>query len=148
MTFRNLKMSNSRVFAQPPPLPSLTPVLGQTIERCITLQPQASLTGDMDEHSREVLVQMLLRNIRQMYYSRAYCQPRLQRFMIRAQPPPPPSEEEPALKPPPEETVTTAASKASKVDGVRNFAGVVVFVYQAFIRSKHSQERFTCVCRK
>ena len=136
-------MSNSRVFAPPPPPPT---ILGQTIDRYITLQPQASLTGDMDEHSREVLVQMLLRNIRQMYYSRAYCQPRLQRFMIRAQPPPPPSEEEPAPQPPPEETVTTA-SKA-EVDGVRNFAGVVVFVYQAFIHSKHSQESFTCVCRK
>ena len=93
---------------------------------------------------------MLLRNIRQMYYSRAYCQPRLQRFMIRAQPPPPPppppSEEERAQQPPSYESVTTA-SKA-EVDAVRNFAGVVVFVYQAFIRSKHNQESFTCLCQK
>ena len=83
----------------------------------------------MDEHSREMLVQMLLRSIRQMYYSRAYCQPRLQRFMIRAQPPPSPSEEEPPPQPPPEETVTTA-SKA-EADGVRNSVSVVV--YQVFI---------------
>lgn len=92
----------------------------------VSLQPQPSLTGDMDEQSREVLVQMLLRNIRQMYYSRAYCEPRLQRFMIRAQPPPPPPpyEPQPPPVPSPKETVTSAASTA--VDGVRNGFYVVV----------------------
>ena len=52
----------------------------------------------MDENTREIFVQLLLRNIRQMYYSRAYCYPRLERFMVHAPPPPPPSEELPPSK--------------------------------------------------
>ena len=52
----------------------------------------------MDENTREIFVQLLLRNIRQMYYSRAYCYPRLERFMVHAPPPPPPSEEQPPSK--------------------------------------------------
>lgn len=59
----------------------------------------------MDEQNREIFVQLLLRNIRQMYYSRAYCYPRLERFMIHGPPPPSPSEE----LPPPKETVVTPA---------------------------------------
>ena len=56
----------------------------------------------MDEHSREVFEQLLLRNIRQMYYSRAYCEGRLQRFMIKRKtpPPPPPAQPEAPSKPP------------------------------------------------
>lgn len=73
--------------------------------------PQATLTGDMDDPSREMLLHMLLRNIRQMYYSRAYCRPRLQRFMIRAEPPPPPCKQERPPQPPPAETAA-AANKA------------------------------------
>lgn len=60
--------------------------------------PQARITEDMDDQTREILVQMLLRNIRQMYYSRAYCYPRLERFMIHAPSPPPPGEEQPPSK--------------------------------------------------
>ena len=56
----------------------------------------------MDERSREVFEQLLLRNIRQMYYSRAYCEGRLQRFMIKRKtpPPPPPAQPEAPSKPP------------------------------------------------
>lgn len=53
----------------------------------------------MSEQSREMFVQLLLRNIRQMYYSRAYCEPRLQRFMIRAKPPQPPSQSQAGSEP-------------------------------------------------
>lgn len=64
--------------------------------------PTSSLTQDMDERSREVFEQLLLRNIRQMYYSRAYCEGRLQRFMIKrgTPPPPPPAQPEASSKPP------------------------------------------------
>ena len=76
----------------------------------------------MDDHSREMLTQLLLRNIRQMYYSRAYCEPRLQRFMIRAPPPEPtqpaPSKPQPPPKSDPEEE-TVAADVKAEVDGVR-----------------------------
>ena len=76
----------------------------------------------MDDHSREMLIQLLLRNIRQMYYSRAYCEPRLQRFMIRAPPPEPsppaPSKPQPPPKSDPEEE-TVAADVKAEVDGVR-----------------------------
>lgn len=79
--------------------------------------PISSLTQDMDERSREMFVQLLLRNIRQMYYSRAYCEPRLQRFMIRASPPPPPPQPEAPSEPssgtPPEDSKATD----TKVDG-------------------------------
>lgn len=70
------------------------------VERVIRNRlPQSSLTADMSEQSREMFVQLLLRNIRQMYYSRAYCEPRLQRFMIRAKPPQPPSQSQAASQP-------------------------------------------------
>lgn len=93
----------------------------------MNLQPQSSLTADMNEQSREMFVQLLLRNIRQMYYSRAYCEPRLQRFMKRAPPPQPPSQPEPPSRPqassepqapsrPPAEESTAVDEK---VDGVR-----------------------------
>ena len=76
----------------------------------------------MDDHSREMLIQLLLRNIRQMYYSRAYCEPRLQRFMIRAPPPKPtppaPTKPQPPPKSDPEEE-TVAADVKAEVDGVR-----------------------------
>ena len=76
----------------------------------------------MDDHSREMLIQLLLRNIRQMYYSRAYCEPRLQRFMIRAPPPEPsppaPSKPQPPPKSDPEEE-TVATDVKAEVDGVR-----------------------------
>ena len=76
----------------------------------------------MDDHSREMLTQLLLRNIRQMYYSRAYCEPRLQRFMIRAPPPEPtppaPTKPQPPPKSDPEEE-TVAVDVKAEVDGVR-----------------------------
>ena len=76
----------------------------------------------MDDHSREMLIQLLLRNIRQMYYSRAYCEPRLQRFMIRAPPPKPtppaPSKPQPPPKADPEEE-TVAVDVKAEVDRVR-----------------------------
>ena len=71
----------------------------------------------MDERSREMLIQMLLRNIRQMYYSRAYCEPKLQRFMIRAPPPqptPPPPPPAPATPPPPYEPKAPLQSAAKE----------------------------------
>lgn len=75
--------------------------------------PTSSLTQDMDERAREVFVQLLLRNIRQMYYSRAYCEGRLQRFMIkrRTPPPPPPAQPEAPSKPP------TRSSSEEKKEG-------------------------------
>lgn len=93
----------------------------------VNLQPQSSLTADMNEQSREVFVQLLLRNIRQMYYSRAYCEPRLQRFMIRAQPPQPPSQPEPPSRPqassepqaPSRPMAEENPAVDEKVDGVR-----------------------------
>lgn len=82
--------------------------------------PQSPLTAEMDDHSREMLIQLLLRNIRQMYYSRAYCEPRLQRFMIRAPPPEPsppaPSKPQPPPKSDPEKE-TVAADVKAEVDG-------------------------------
>ncbi|KAK2565821.1 Large proline-rich protein BAG6 [Acropora cervicornis] len=66
----------------------------------------------MDENTREIFVQLLLRNIRQMYYSRAYCYPRLERFMVHAPPPPPPSEEQPPSK----ETVNAPPEAGAIVD--------------------------------
>ena len=93
----------------------------------VNLQPQSSLTADMNEQSQEMFVQLLLRNIRQMYYSRAYCEPRLQRFMIRAQPPPPPSQPEPPSRSaassepqaPSKRTAEENPAVDEKVDGVR-----------------------------
>lgn len=93
----------------------------------VNLQPQSSLTADMNEQSREMFVQLLLRNIRQMYYSRAYCEPRLQRFMIRAQPPQPPSQPEPPSRPqassepqaPSRPMAEENPAVDEKVDGVR-----------------------------
>lgn len=98
-----------------------------TISVMVILQPQSSLTVDMSEQSREIFVQLLLRNIRQMYYSRAYCEPRLQRFMIRAQPPQPPSQPEPPSRPPASSepqapskpTAEESPAVDEKVDGVR-----------------------------
>ena len=83
------------------------------------LQPISSLTQDMDERSREMFVQLLLRNIRQMYYSRAYCEPRLQRFMIRASPPPPPPQPEAPSEPSSGASPEDSKAADTKVDGVR-----------------------------
>ena len=74
-----------------------------------------------------MFVQLLLRNIRQMYYSRAYCEPRVQRFMIRAQPPQPPAQPQPPSRPQassePQAPSRPAAEENpavdEKVDGVR-----------------------------
>ena len=98
----------------------------------VNLQPQSTLTAEMDEQSREMFVQLLLRNIRQMYYSRAYCEGRLQRYMIRAQPPQPPSQAQ-EHPPPPAYSETQATAKPTveektavdgRVDGVRKYERV------------------------
>ncbi|KAL9989019.1 hypothetical protein ACROYT_G003526 [Oculina patagonica] len=92
------------------------------VERVIRNRlPQSTLTAEMDEQSREMFVQVLLRNIRQMYYSRAYCEGRLQRFMIRASPPQPPSQ--PQAPPQPQASSETqapvrpTAEESTAVDG-------------------------------
>ena len=62
-----------------------------------------------------------------MYYSRAYCEPRLQRFMIRAQPPQPPAQPQPPSRPQPSSEPQAPSRPAAeenpavdeKVDGVR-----------------------------
>ena len=76
----------------------------------------------MNEQSQEMFVQLLLRNIRQMYYSRAYCEPRLQRFMIRAQPPQPPSQpqatSQPKTSPEPQAPSRPATEDNTAADGL------------------------------